>query len=464
MLHRSGPERFDLHELLRQYARERLLELGSFEAASDRHLNYFLAFVEKNETNWQGSDQLSWLDRLERDHDNLRAALEWSLQPDGRPGAKTQAYKEEKACAALNLSGKLYWFWKRRDHWSEGRTWLQRSLAQAKGLPASIEYAKALNAAVLLAVEQADTHFARQLGEENLSISRELGDPFSIACALSSLGLVLWKQKDFNNARAHCEEGLAIFRELNDPFAVADTLHWLGHIAINQDDYESAQTYSGESLSISREMDNQVGIVEALVDLGLLAYLRKDYDLAQSYLEDSLTRFRKADLIPGTVSALNRLGDLARCQGDYEKAGDLYTESMNLYREMGDLDEIPSMLHNLGYIARHRSEYTQAMALFREGLAIQQKMENQAGIAECLLGIAGVLSAQGQMEKGARLLGAAEGLRQSVGASLWPANQVEYDSILASLRASIDKTTLDAAWAAGRAMPIEQAISLANQD
>jgi predicted ATPase/transcriptional regulator with XRE-family HTH domain len=464
LLYRAGAERFDLHELLRQFAYGRLLEAGTFDDTRDQHLEYFLAYVGEAESKLRGVEQFQWLDRLEHDHDNLRAALEWSLRSEDELGAKPRGYKERIAQESLELSGKLYLFWKRRDHWSEGRNWLWRSIEGAKGLPASADYAKALNAAVLLAVEQADTRTARQFAEENLSLSRELEDQPSIARALCSLGLVLWKQKDFVAARRYCEEGLAIFRELGDPFAVADALHWLGHITINQGDYEAAQAYLDESQSIAREMENKIGIVEALADLGLLAYLRNDYEVAQSHLEDSLLRFREANLVPGMVSALNRLGDLARCLGDYEKAGELYTEGLSLYRDMGDLDEIPSILHNLGYIAQHRGDTSQALALFQEGLAIQHQMGNRAGIAECLLGVASVFSVQGQTEKAARLFGAAEALRQSIGASLWPANRVEYDRVLAHLHASIDDATLEVAYAAGRAMSVEQAVSLANQD
>jgi hypothetical protein len=126
---------------------------------------------------------------------------------------------------------------------------------------------------------------------------------------------------------------------------------------------------------------------------------------------------------------------------------------------MGDLDEIPSMLHNLGYTAQHRGEPLKALELFREALSIQQKMDNRAGIAECLMGIAGVYAQQGQVQAGARLLGAAEALRASVGASLWPANGLEQDRILNQLKKSLDEQTFAAAWAEGQALTIEQAIA-----
>lgn len=458
LLYRAGAERFDLHDMLRQFASEQLVAGGAFEDTCDQHLKYFLAFVEKTEAKLHGSEQLHWLGRLEADLDNLRAALEWSLRPEEEPGNKTPVYKEQIIRDSLRLSGMLFLFWKRRDHWSEGRKWLQRSLAQAKCLPVSVDYIRALNAAVLLAVEQADTRSAYQLGKENLSLSRELGDLQSQASALTSLGLAFWKQKDFGSARACCEEGLALFRELGNLFSVADSLHYLGHITINQNDYDAAQTYLQESLNLCRDLQNHIGETEALGDLGLLAYLRNDYPAAYKHLEESLTGFREIGSVPGIESALNRLGDLARYQGDYDQAGKLYSESLALYRSMNDMDEIPSLLHNLGYVAQHHGDNAQALALFKEGLDIQVKMGNEAGIAECLVGIAGVLVALGQPEEAASLFGAAEALFETLGLVLWPANRLEYDRNLSALRESVGEIALETAWAAGRNMSVEQAL------
>jgi len=450
LLHRIEGDRYDLHELVRQYTRERLVESGGLKAACSEHMEFFLKLAQKAESQLRGPEQLAWLDRWEKEHDNLRAALEWSLSGKLTKDEISLEAKQQAAQGSLRLAGDLYWFWKRRDHWSEGRDWLKRALAQSADLPDTAERAKALNAIALLASEQADTKPARQLAEENLALSRELGDSYSIARALNCLGFVLWKQKDYAAALSYCQEGLALFREIGDRFAVADSLHCLGHIAINQDDYQAAQSYLDESITICREIGDQIGLDDVLSDLGLLAYLRNDYEQARSYLEESLARFRQAASKPGVEAALNRLGDLARCQGDYDQAERLYSESLTLYGAMGDKDEIPSLLHNLGSVAHHRGDYAQAIALFKQGLAIQQEMGNQAGIAECLAGIAGALTAQGKAQQGARLFGAVEALRELIGATLWPANRIEYERGLVVLRQLLDEATLAAAWAEGR--------------
>ncbi len=450
--------RYDLHEMIRQYARERLIESDEFEVACGEHMRFFLELAESAEPKLRGVEQIAWLDRLERDHDNLRAALEWSFGCI-ETNADASLEREQAGRESLRLAGALYMFWKRRAHWSEARDWLRRALALTSDLPCAGERAKALDAAVLLAAEQADTKPASQLAEENLALARELGDPYSIARTLNTFGFLLWKKKDFAGARASCEEALGTFRELGDRSASADALHNLSHVAINQGDYQAAQSYCGEAAAIYKELGDNLGLTDALGDLGLLAYLRKDYAPARAYLEESLVRFREAASVPGAVSALNRLGDLARCQGDYDNAGKLYSECVALYRDMGDKDELPSLLHNQGYVALHRGDYAQALALFEEALAMQVETGNQAGITECLAGIAGVLTARGEGERGARLFGAAEALRARLAAAIWPANRIEYDRSLALLRTSLDEATLAAAWAEGRAMSMERAIA-----
>ncbi len=461
LVRRSSVGRYDLHELIRQYARERLVVSGEFESVCRQHMCFFLEFAEEVEPKLRGAEQLAWLDRLETDHDNLRVALEWSSRPTGMEDEMALGASHQSAQMSLRLVGALFFFWKRRDHWSEGREWIRRALARSADLPGTRERAKALNAAVLLASEQTDTNSARRFAEENLALAQVLGDPHSIACALDSFGFLLWKQKEYAAAASYCKEGLALFRQLGDRFAVADSLHHLGHIAINQDDYEAAQPYYDESATIYREVKDQIGLDDVLGDLGLLAYLRNDYTRARAYLEQSLARFRKAASTPGIEAALNRLGDLARCRGDYDQAERLYSESLDLYYDMGDKDEIPSLLHNLGYVAQHRGDYAQSMALFEQALVIQQEMGNQAGIAECLAGIAGVLAAQGKAQQSARLFGAVEVSREAVGAGVWPANRIEYERNVTLLRQLLDDETLTAAWAEGRAMTIEQAIASA---
>lgn len=464
LVRRVKGDRYDLHELVRQYAHERLIESGESDSACSEHLRFFLELAEAAEPELRSIEQLVWLDRLEEDGNNLSAALEWSFRCAELNHPKFLETREQAIQKSLGLVSALYLFWKRRAHWSEGRDWLVRALAQPAESALTRERVKALNAAVLLAAEQADTQAAWLFAEENIALARELKDSDSIAHSLNSLGFLLWKKKDFTGARAACAEALELFRKSSNRFAVADALHNQSHISINQGDYQAARSYCEEAATIYRELGDKLGLDDVWGDLGLVAYLQNDFTAARKYLEESQARFHEAASVPGLVSALNRLGDLARCQQDYQQAEKLYSECLALYRDMGDKDEFPSLLHNMGYVARHHGNYSEAIALFREGLAVHHEMHNHAGIAECLAGIAGVLTSQGTARQGARLFSAAETLREESGFALWPADQMEHDYTLALLHQLLDQETLAAAWAEGGGMEIEHAITEAMAD
>jgi tetratricopeptide (TPR) repeat protein len=169
--------------------------------------------------------------------------------------------------------------------------------------------------------------------------------------------------------------------------------------------------------------------------------------------------FRKVGNVSGIEMALNRLGDVARAQNNYEEAEVLYNEAFAIYRETGDKDEIASLLHNLGYVAEHRGDLAEALSYFKEALGLQCELDNQAGVAECLAGIAAALTGSSQMERAARLFGAAEAIRENVGAVLWPANEMEMNRCLARLHESLPEERLQAQWAQGRGMSVQQAVT-----
>ncbi len=454
----SREKRYEIHELIRQYAYEQLESAGQLEETCSRHFDFFLGLAEESRLKLHGTEQIQWLNRLEADHDNLRAALTWSLRYEGVRKAPSQ--EQHKAIReSFQLAGALYLFWWRRNHWSEGRARLQRILDQPAEPNASFEYFRALNAAAVLAVEQADHRSGLHLAEKSLALAERLEDPSLLAYAHLALGSVFWKQKDFVCAHDHCKQALELFRMLGARLAAASALQTLGRIAMNQNQLDLAQVYLNECVEIFQEFGNTIEFNAALSDRGLLAYLRQEFSSARLYNEESLKLFQEAGNKAGIEMALNRLGDLARCENNYEEAERLYTEAMKVYRETGDKDEIASLLHNLGYVAKQRGVIHEALALFREALSLQVELGNRAGIAECLAGIAGIYAIQGPTERAGRLFGAAETLREAAGVVLWPAIQIEYERSLACLRQSTVEQELAEVWEQGRMMPVEQVVA-----
>jgi predicted ATPase/transcriptional regulator with XRE-family HTH domain/Tfp pilus assembly protein PilF len=457
---KSREKRFEIHELIRQYAYEQLGKAGEQEETCSRHFAFFLGLAEESRLKLHGTEQIQWLNRLEEDHDNLRAALAWSLRYQGV--SENPSPEQHKAFReSFQLAGALYLFWWRRNHWSEGRAWLQRILDQPAEPAASFEFFRALNAATVLAVEQADHRSGLQLAGKSLALAEQLEDPSLLAYAHLALGSVFWKLKDYVCAQDHCKQALELFRRLGTRLATASALQTLGRIAMNQNQLDLAQVYLDECVEIFQEFGNTIEFNAALSDRGLLAYLRRDYSSARLYNERSLKLFQEAGNKAGIEMSLNRLGDLARCGNEYEEAARLYSEAMEVYRETGDKDEIASLLHNLGYVAKQRGDTHEALALFREALSMQVELDNRAGIAECLSGIAGIFAIHGDEERAGRLFGTAETLREAAGVVLWPANQIEYERSLACLRQSIGEDELAAAWEQGRLLLVARAVGVA---
>jgi non-specific serine/threonine protein kinase len=210
---RRGRTRYRFLETVRHYARDRLLEAGEGEQWRGRHLEYFVTLGEEAEQHITGAEQQAWLDRLEVEHDNLRAALEWSVGSDPEAG--------------LQLAGTLWRFWLVRGHSGEGRALLDALLAAAEPDRRTAERARAINGAGALAYRQGDYPAARTFHEKSLEIRKELGDRGGIALSLQNLGSVALWQGDYAAARVLLKESVGICRELGDRKGIAMSLEWL---------------------------------------------------------------------------------------------------------------------------------------------------------------------------------------------------------------------------------------------
>jgi non-specific serine/threonine protein kinase len=208
-----------LLETVRQYAWDRLVEAEEAAPVRERHLDFFLPLTEQAGPELQGPEAAAWLDRLEGEHDNLRAALGWS-------GAHGQVE------AGLRLGGALSQFWHVRGYAGEGREHLARLLALPGAGARTSARANALIAAGMLARCQGDWTAARALLEESLTIFRELGDKRGIAGSLRSLGWAAHDQGDLGAARVIWEESLALFRGLDLKQGIVKDLEGLAAVAV----------------------------------------------------------------------------------------------------------------------------------------------------------------------------------------------------------------------------------------
>jgi predicted ATPase/DNA-binding SARP family transcriptional activator/DNA-binding CsgD family transcriptional regulator/Tfp pilus assembly protein PilF len=481
---RHSQARHRLLEPVRQYAAEQLVAAGEAAWLRDRHAAHFLALAEQAEPALVGAEQAAWLERLEAEHDNLRAALAWAVErPDPDLGVR--------------LAGALWRFWYQRGRLSEGDGWLAQVLAIGSAA-APAARAKALNGAGTLAFvrgdsERAVAHYEQALalrrtladtagvagslnnlgmvlhyrGEyaralplygEALALSRALGDRRLTAITLNNLGTTARAQGDFARAAAAIEEALTLFSALGDRRSMADLRNNLGQVAYARGDYARACELCGESLALFRELDDRPGVNEALQHLGLAALALGDAAQAAARLEEALALSRELGDTWGIAAALDGLGQVAYQRGDDARAVTLAEESLALHRELGYRRGIAASLANLARAAARQGRLA-ALAQYREALAIYHELADQAGVAACLAGIGGILAGQGQLRRAVELFGAAAARQAAAGVP--PVRPAEYEPALATARARLGPAAATAAWAAGAAAAPEQAVAWA---
>ena len=317
----DGGMRYRMLEPIRQYGREKLEESGEINAVRRRHAAWFLSLAEQGEPELKGAQQPAWLERLEREHDNLRAALGWALE-------------REEAELGLRLAGALGEFWHMRGHLSEGWRWLEVALTK-EGAPSA--RAKALARAGYIAWEQGDYERSVALSEESLALSREVGDKVGIAAALYTLGWAALFRNELEQASSLTEEALMLQREMNDTVGVARSLSILG-LAVNaQHDHERAIALHEEGLALARDAEDSFAIVLSLM-LGAIASLnRGDHQRTKVLLKDGLELSQRLKTMHVTAGHLHLSAALAGSQEQPVRSARLWGAAEALREAIGTI-------------------------------------------------------------------------------------------------------------------------------
>ncbi|HWQ12101.1 MAG TPA: tetratricopeptide repeat protein, partial [Roseiflexaceae bacterium] len=424
--------RYRLLETVRQYSAAKLRDADEETTVRARHLDYFLALATRADPHLRGPHQEQWLSTLKQERDNLRAALEWSLgRQEPRSNAARRGDHEQSDhrqrttdsgpwITGLRLALALCWFWYLDGGLSEGRTWFERALASTGETERTWARAMALYGAGRIALHQTDLATARARLEASCTLLRDAGEPHDLAMALFILSVVAVNQGDDQAALSCLQESQELFRTVEDREYYALSLMHRGDVALRRGEWAAARTCYEEALSIHRQLGGMWGVAQLQ----------------------------------------NNLGEVARCEGDYRRAARFYEESLASFRELGSTSgDIARSIHNLGYVAHAQGDEDQARACFTESLRLFQERGSKRGIVECIAGVAGVVSAQGQVERAARLLGAAAAHFEAIGAAMWPADRIEYERTVAAVRAVLGEAAFAAAWGVGRALTLEQAIA-----
>ena len=411
----DGQPWYSMLETVREYALERLEESGESGAIHRRHALAALRLAESGESELYGPDQSTWLARLDREHDNLRAALRWC--EDG-------GYAEP----ALRLAVALWWFWSLHGHLEEGLEHLARLLQRFRLPPGASTtrtelHARAVYAAGMLAAWQGDHAVARQRHQESLALRREIGEPTGIFTALEGLATAACFRGDYVAARRYMEEAMALVRDLDDTTAFANAMNLLGNIS---------------------------------VELGQL-------DAARAYYEESFANFDKSrDPQYRTLNgAMLSIAGVVLDQGEYDEAHTLATRALNGSQQTGNWRMAAVARSTLGGIALAQGDHAAAGEHLSAAIATQHELGDIAGISQVLERFVELAAAQGQLESALRLAAAATALHDRTGAPLTPSSRARLDRALEPARRALSTEAAEAARQAGRALDLDQIVDAA---
>jgi predicted ATPase/DNA-binding XRE family transcriptional regulator len=299
--------RFAMLETIREYASERLAESGEEEALRNRHARYYVARGEEGAGSFFGAAQGAWLDRLEREHDNLRATLRWCVE-------------RREAEMGLRLTAAIWPLWYVRGY-SEGRAYLTSLLALREAATVTAPRAGSLVGAGQLALWQGDYAAARTYLAESIALYRTLGDGRGLADALLVAGFVARVEEEYGRARTLLEEGLTLARATGHRFIVAACLHHLGMIAVDAEgDYTSARSLLEQSLGGYRALGVPRFIGLVLLTLGNMACAEGDRSRGRRLLREGLTTVVEVGEKPEIPAALDSFAHLAMDEGQAERA------------------------------------------------------------------------------------------------------------------------------------------------
>ena len=395
--------RVGMLETLREYARERLAARGDGEAVRRRHAGFYLVLAEAAEPGLLGPQQRQWLERLDSERENIRAALTWAVDAG-------------EAETGLRIASALWRFWQLRNHEQEGREHLEELLALGSGSPRTRAKAQTM---------------------------------------IGSLSFVLG---DFETARRVLEESLPVHRRFGDVRMISSTL---GLLSVTGGDADSALALSREALEVVRKGDDPNVEGHALWHVGVALAAVGELDDAERTLEEAVSFARSHGDLRSVGSWQKTLAGLAIIRGDQARAWRLTEESLAIHRGLDDVWGVSHSLSSLSFLALEAGDTQTARTLLSDALAIERESGDQPRFANALEMSARLAADDGQPALAIRLYARAALLRERVRGLTFEVGWPDPTPNLDDLRAWVGEDTFEEEWARGRAMTLIQAIDQA---
>ena len=317
----AGERRHRFLETVRQYGRERLVRSGDAERVRDRHLSFFSELVRRAEPELQKPDQVFWLNRLHREYDNVRSALDWCLA------------MAERGDTGLELAAALTWFWIKRGYFAEGRQWLERALAPTES--SGRLRAKALNSLGSIAVFQADYTTTLTRSEESIALGRKAGDLRTTAHSLFLQGVVAVQRGDLEQIARLASESQTAAIASEDLWVQAHPLELLGFVAVFEGHYDRAAQVFKDALELFRRSGDMWGISRMLTNVGQVSVLQRHYSRAKVLAAEGIALSQELGDRREVALYLEIFAAAEAGQGDPGRAARLWGASDRLLESVG---------------------------------------------------------------------------------------------------------------------------------
>jgi predicted ATPase/DNA-binding CsgD family transcriptional regulator len=451
LIERGSNDRYQIHELLREYLKERLVEADEEKSAGDQHLAYYTRLAKQAEPELVGERLDVWIARFTADMDNLRAALEWSLR----------SHETTNFELGLQLVTSFGRIWQLYNFLKEGLSFLTRFLTEPPDGLGKHLYAEGLNLAAELTFRMMDYTEARRLANEVLRIGQEINDARLVGDAYRCLSAEAMRWDDFDNGSSFAQQALESYQKINDPLRTALALESLGLSETRARNFAAAYTHLTSALEIARNLKDAISLSVILRSLGALALADPQIGLqrGRAWLEEGLIYARKYNDITLVQLFSMVLGEILRLEGQHEDASLVLEETLHTMNEVMPKEELIAFWLNLGFVYSRIGRHDSSKKIFLESLVELQKFDQLVfDKSYCLLGLAGIAVTEGKPQLAAKVLGALEKEKEQL--VYWRTDRNEYERILSSVKAQLSEKQFSHLHKEGQALSLEDAAQL----
>jgi len=438
--------RFNFLETIHEYAREKLKQANEETLIRNRHLAYYCQMAEQFEIEIENENQTVWLDLIEVEHNNMYAALDWSL----KDGADLQT--------GIRLAASLGLFWYLHSHFVEGLARIKVFLQEARAFPESATLAKLLFRTADLHLHQAEFDSALSLGNEAVNVSLRINDKSMLAWALYVQGDIYLALNDLKAAEESLNEGIRVCVEIGYEGVEDISLLLLSTILLRQGELDRAHETVTQGLALAEKLSDPWSIASGMQILGGIFLQQKKYDQARMNLEKSLNASRLVGdkfIIGGT---LVNLASLTNLQERYEESDRYAEEALSIFQLIGDETQQPFPMRIMGYAAIHEGNLIRARVLMRESLIGNMNLQNERGQLACLIGFAQYSLIENDGQEAVRLCALAESVRRHKNFTFQDPDQAAFEAVVSQSKKRLGKTKYESLYQQSTKLNLEDVI------